>query len=59
MGEEALRVGMSPERVFFAADNTQVVEYLKSILKPGDHVLVKGSRGLKMEEIVDALKVEG
>jgi UDP-N-acetylmuramoyl-tripeptide--D-alanyl-D-alanine ligase len=58
MGEEALRVKMRPERVFFAADNAQVVQYLKSILKPGDHVLVKGSRGLRMEEIVDALRVE-
>ncbi|HUP27032.1 MAG TPA: UDP-N-acetylmuramoyl-tripeptide--D-alanyl-D-alanine ligase [Chloroflexia bacterium] len=57
MGEEALRVGMAPERVFFAADNEQVVDYLQRILKPGDHVLVKGSRGLHMEQIVDALRV--
>ena len=56
MGEEALKAGMAPERVFFAADNAQVVDYLQSILKPGDHVLVKGSRGLRMDEIVDALK---
>ncbi|MDQ3930076.1 MAG: UDP-N-acetylmuramoyl-tripeptide--D-alanyl-D-alanine ligase [Chloroflexota bacterium] len=56
MGEEALRVGMPPERVFFAADNEQVVEYLRRVLKPGDHVLVKGSRGLRMDRIVDALK---
>ena len=57
MGEEALKAGMAPEHVFFAADNAQVVDYLRSILKPGDHVLVKGSRGLRMDEIVDALKV--
>ena len=56
MGEEALRVGMAPGRVFFAADNAQVVEYLRRTLKPGDHVLVKGSRGLRMEQIVDALR---
>jgi len=35
-----------------------VVEYLRRILKPGDHVLVKGSRGLHMEQIVDALRAE-
>jgi UDP-N-acetylmuramoyl-tripeptide--D-alanyl-D-alanine ligase len=58
MGEEALRAKMSPERVFFAADNAQVIDYLQRILKPGDHVLVKGSRGLRMEQIVDALRVE-
>jgi UDP-N-acetylmuramoyl-tripeptide--D-alanyl-D-alanine ligase len=57
MGEEALRSGMPPDRVFFAESNAQVVEYLGRILKEGDHVLVKGSRGLRMEEIVDALRV--
>jgi UDP-N-acetylmuramoyl-tripeptide--D-alanyl-D-alanine ligase len=47
---------MAPDRVFFAADNEQVVDYLQRALKSGDNVLVKGSRGLYMEEIVDALK---
>ncbi|MEO5953675.1 MAG: UDP-N-acetylmuramoylalanyl-D-glutamate--2,6-diaminopimelate ligase, partial [Chloroflexia bacterium] len=58
IGEEALRAGMQPQSVFFAADNTQVVEYLKRILKQGDHVLVKGSRGLHMEDIIYGLKAE-
>jgi UDP-N-acetylmuramoyl-tripeptide--D-alanyl-D-alanine ligase len=58
IGEEALRAGMRPDRVFFAADNEQVVEYLQRVLKPGDHVLVKGSRGLRMEEIVEGLRAE-
>jgi UDP-N-acetylmuramoyl-tripeptide--D-alanyl-D-alanine ligase len=59
IGEEALRSGMPQDRVFFAADNEQVAVYLKRVLKAGDYVLVKGSRGLKMEQIVDALKVDG
>jgi len=58
IGEEALRAGMKPEWVFFAVDNGQVVDYLKRVLKPGDHVLVKGSRGLHMEEIVEGLRAE-
>jgi UDP-N-acetylmuramoyl-tripeptide--D-alanyl-D-alanine ligase len=58
IGEEALRAGMKPEWVFFAVDNAQVVDYLKRVLKPGDHVLVKGSRGLHMEEIVEGLRAE-
>jgi UDP-N-acetylmuramoyl-tripeptide--D-alanyl-D-alanine ligase len=58
IGEEALRAGMPAHRVFFAADNAQVVEYLKRVLKPDDHVLVKGSRGLHMEEIIYGLKAE-
>lgn len=56
IGEEALRAGMAPERVFFAADNPQVIEYLHERLRPGDYVLVKGSRGLAMDEIVERLK---
>jgi UDP-N-acetylmuramoyl-tripeptide--D-alanyl-D-alanine ligase len=58
IGEEALRTGMPPERVFFAVDNEQAVEYLKRLLQPGDHILVKGSRGLHMEEIVEGLRAE-
>lgn len=56
IGEEARRCGMPAEHLFFARDNYQVVEYLHSVLKPGDFVLVKGSRGLRMDKIVDALK---
>lgn len=33
----------------------EVMEFMREILKPGDAVLVKGSRGMKMEEIVNAL----
>jgi len=58
IGEESLRRGMVPECVFFAADNVQVIEYLRSILRPGDHVLIKGSRGLRMDEIANALKTQ-
>ncbi len=56
IGEEALSAGMRPERVFFANDNDHVIEYLRERLKPGDFVLVKGSRGLHMEDIVQGLK---
>jgi UDP-N-acetylmuramoyl-tripeptide--D-alanyl-D-alanine ligase len=37
-------------------DKGQLIEFLKGQLKPGDTVLVKGSRVFKMEEIVEALK---
>jgi UDP-N-acetylmuramoyl-tripeptide--D-alanyl-D-alanine ligase len=56
IGEEALRAGMAPERVFFASGNAQAIDYLKPQLCPGDFVLVKGSRGLHMEDVVDGLK---
>jgi UDP-N-acetylmuramoyl-tripeptide--D-alanyl-D-alanine ligase len=58
IGEEALRAGMAPDSVFFAMENGQVVDYLKGLLKQGDHVLVKGSRGLYMDEIVEGLRAK-
>lgn len=38
-----------------AEDNAQASAWLLRTLKPGDSVLVKGSRGMKTEEIVSAL----
>lgn len=37
-------------------DNAQAWEALKGMLRPGDAVLVKGSRGMKTEEIVENIK---
>lgn len=39
-------------------DKTELTSYLKSLLKAGDTVLFKGSRGMKMEEIFTALYKE-
>ena len=58
IGEEAVRAGMAPGSVFFAMENGQVIDYLRGLLQRGDHVLVKGSRGLAMDEIVAGLKAE-
>ena len=41
--------------VYEVPDNAGAVALLKGLLRPGDTVLVKGSRGMKMEEIVQAL----
>lgn len=38
--------------------NSEAVECLKGYLKPGDVVLIKASRGMHFEEIVEALKTD-
>ncbi|ABO49210.1 UDP-N-acetylmuramoyl-tripeptide--D-alanyl-D-alanine ligase [Desulforamulus reducens MI-1] len=47
-----LKGGLSQERVFQCQENSEAVEVLGKILKPGDTILVKGSRGMHMEYIV-------
>jgi UDP-N-acetylmuramoyl-tripeptide--D-alanyl-D-alanine ligase len=44
---------------FAAASRDELVEQLRAQLKPGDHVLVKGSRSAAMERVVDALTDRG
>lgn len=55
IGETAVRWGMSQNRVHMVGSNDGAIDLLESIVKEGDVVLVKGSRALKMEEIVFAL----
>ena len=37
------------------ANNGEAIRYLQGIVRRGDAILVKGSRGMMMEEIVNAL----
>lgn len=56
IADEAQASGLPDERIHLADSNQHVVELLRPILQPGDYVLVKGSRGMAMEEIVAALQ---
>jgi UDP-N-acetylmuramoyl-tripeptide--D-alanyl-D-alanine ligase len=40
----------------FSGSKDDIIDDLKQTLKPGDWVLIKGSRGMAMEDIVNALK---
>ncbi|NLE76701.1 MAG: UDP-N-acetylmuramoylalanyl-D-glutamyl-2, 6-diaminopimelate--D-alanyl-D-alanine ligase, partial [Chloroflexi bacterium] len=55
IAEEALHSGMAADDIYILQTNQQAVEVLQDLVQPGDIVLVKGSRSLKMEEIVTAL----
>ncbi|MDY7040817.1 MAG: UDP-N-acetylmuramoyl-tripeptide--D-alanyl-D-alanine ligase [Chloroflexota bacterium] len=55
IGEEALACGMPADRVYFAEDNAPAITWLRTVIAPSDVILVKGSRGMAMEEIVTAL----
>ena len=47
--------GAGMEAVYTAASHEEAARILKEILQPGDAVLFKGSRGMKMEKIIELL----
>lgn len=51
----ALAAGMRPERVTASRDAAELIPCIRGALRPGDWVLVKGSRSMRMERIVQAL----
>jgi UDP-N-acetylmuramoyl-tripeptide--D-alanyl-D-alanine ligase len=55
IGETAVRWGMPADRVNIVEQNAEAVALLEQVVRGGDVVLIKGSRALEMEEIVNAL----
>jgi UDP-N-acetylmuramoyl-tripeptide--D-alanyl-D-alanine ligase len=53
--EGAASAGMPREHVKFFSSSQDAAQFLQTELRPGDLLLVKGSRGVKMERIVEAL----
>ena len=57
MAQAALDEGLAHHSVYFCADKREAIALLRLLLAPGDMVLIKGSRGMAMEEVVSALSV--
>src|SRR5579885_1334263 len=55
IAEGAVSAGLPLERTKFFRTSEEAARFLEDFLEPGDLLLVKGSRGVKMEVIVDAL----
>ena len=52
----ALDKGFKKDNIYTIKDNNEASQILDNVLRPNDVVLIKGSRGMKMEEIVQSLQ---
>jgi UDP-N-acetylmuramoyl-tripeptide--D-alanyl-D-alanine ligase len=53
--EGAVSAGFSRAKTKFVASSGDAAHFLENILEPGDLLLVKGSRGVKMERVIEPL----
>jgi UDP-N-acetylmuramoyl-tripeptide--D-alanyl-D-alanine ligase len=58
MAEGAIRAGMSPSQVHYLENSVAAGDLAATLVRSGDVVLVKGSRGIRTEVVVDRLKAE-
>jgi UDP-N-acetylmuramoyl-tripeptide--D-alanyl-D-alanine ligase len=58
LAEGARAAGMPATHVHHVENSDQAAEMAAALVKPGDLVLVKGSRGIRTEVVVDRLKAE-
>jgi UDP-N-acetylmuramoyl-tripeptide--D-alanyl-D-alanine ligase len=54
--EGAVEAGMDRSRVKFARDAVEAGDFLSGMVKKGDAVLIKGSRGVKLEQALNTLR---
>jgi UDP-N-acetylmuramoyl-tripeptide--D-alanyl-D-alanine ligase len=52
----ALAGGMASERIVVGKDHSEIAKLVRRQVRKGDWLLFKGSRGMKMETILDQLK---
>lgn len=54
--DSALRCGMNKDNAWYCSTRREVADILYRVAKRGDAILVKGSRAMKMEEVIEMLK---
>ncbi len=55
LAEGAREAGLAHDHIMEAPDAGAAAEILKKVVQPGDVVLVKASRGMKMEQVIESL----
>jgi UDP-N-acetylmuramoyl-tripeptide--D-alanyl-D-alanine ligase len=55
IAEGAIEEGMPSKQVIDFREPKEIIDYIQNLLMPGDAALIKGSRGMKMEQIVDKI----
>jgi len=58
IAEEARAQGLDRDRVRVCQDPSQVAQALKEMTESGDVILLKGSRGMRMERILNGLSIK-
>jgi UDP-N-acetylmuramoyl-tripeptide--D-alanyl-D-alanine ligase len=58
IAEGAVKAGMPASRVHYVRTSNDAADLAVTLVTPGDIVLVKGSRGIRTEVVVDRLKAE-
>jgi UDP-N-acetylmuramoyl-tripeptide--D-alanyl-D-alanine ligase len=53
--EGALSAGMNKQNMYEFRDSYEAAKFAKTFAQKGDTVLVKGSQGMRMERVVEAL----
>jgi UDP-N-acetylmuramoyl-tripeptide--D-alanyl-D-alanine ligase len=53
----ALEAGMEREKIRTCENNEEAIKTIQPLMRDGDVILVKGSRGVKMEEIIAGMLV--
>jgi UDP-N-acetylmuramoyl-tripeptide--D-alanyl-D-alanine ligase len=56
--EGAIEAGMNLDNIFEFLDSSEAGNFIKTFVQKGDVVLVKGSQGIRMEHVVEAILLD-